>query len=119
MKNQWIEVKPFGPDAYTYWINGIYKIVKYPNRDGMTPLWHAYYIPDGYKNWGENVGKPERYPCGNGMSVSGWRSWSDAEAACMQHATRHTPTTKIIKRAEAIKAALIQQAKAWEEKNCA
>ena len=95
------KIQPYGPDAYTYWISGIYKIVSYRRGEYL-----AYYIPDRYKNWGDYVSKPPH--CG--MYGDCWPSLKSAKGACEIHAASHTPAEKTITRAAEIQAAWIAKA---------
>jgi hypothetical protein len=101
----WTRIKPYGPDAYTYWVKGIYKIVSYNPGE-----YHAYYIPDRYDNWGENVAPPPyRNHIGNGY----WPALGAAIAACDEHAKTHRPKPKTVRRAAELKAEFL----AMEEKH--
>ena len=63
-------IQPFGPDAYTYWIDGIYKVVSY-NKGA----YHAYFIPHWANNWGDNVSTPpDLCPVKGGGTTRGWDS---------------------------------------------
>jgi hypothetical protein len=94
-------IKPYGDDAYTVWISGIYKIVSY--RAGE---FHAYFIQDFCQNWGDH---PE-VETDNGKHGKCWSSMSRAKAACERHANGYTPKANTVKRAAEIKASLIAQA---------
>ncbi len=98
------KIMPHGPDSYTYWISGIYKIVSYRKAS-----YHAYFIQDHAKNWGDHVEEPpETCPLtGNGH----WRRLSDAKAACKRHAARYEPKTHTIKRAAEILDSLLEKEK--------
>ena len=99
-------IKPFGEDAYTYWIDGIYKIVSYHDRQ-----YHAYFIQEWFDNWGDNVEKP---PLTDRWTGSGyWPTLKDAKAACARHAAKYQPSQKTINRAAKIKTSLIEQAAAY------
>lgn len=103
----WTHILPYGPDAYAYWIAGIYKIVTYNGEE-----FHAYFIPDHYKNWGDHVStppNPTKYTHG-GLC---WPSLESAQAACGEHASRYTPKPSTAKRAKEIKEELIEQAKLY------
>ena len=95
------KIKPYGDDAYTCWISGIYKIVSYRKGEYL-----AFYIPDRYPNWGDYVQPPPD----NSQHGKCWKSLGSARAACKQHAASHVPSVYTVKRAEAIKKALLEQA---------
>lgn len=101
------KILPYGPDAYAYWISGIYKIVSY--RPGE---YHAYYIPEHFNNWG-NCTEPAP-----SLNINGCRAWESLKAAkdsCERHALKHTPSQYTVRRAAEIKAALIIQAEQHQE----
>lgn len=100
------KINPFGKDAYTYWISGIYKIVSYSSG-----RYHAFYIVNGGKNWGDHVCKP---PLSDRDSYF-WPSLSAAVESCKEHAAGgYEPTPKTIKRAAEVRAALIEQEKEYK-----
>lgn len=102
----WTRIKPFGEDAYTYWINGIYKIVSYRPGEYL-----AYYIRGDFKNWGDHVSPPPD----TGKHGKCWLTLKSAKSACKSHAETHTPNRATIRRAAEVKAALIEQAKQYAE----
>lgn len=102
----WSRIKPYGDDAYTYWIDGIYKVASY--RDGE---YLAFFMPARYENWGDHVTPP---PDTSRQGNKCWLTLKAAQAACAEHAKHHTPAAKTVKRAAEVKAALIEQAKQYE-----
>jgi len=85
-------IKPYGPDSYTYWISGIYKIVSYRSRS-----FHAYFIQDYQKTWGDHVETPpNRCPLTNNEH---WSTLKSAKEACGRHAERHDPKQSTVKNA--------------------
>jgi hypothetical protein len=99
-------IKPYGDDAYTYWISGIYKIVSYRAGEFL-----AFYIRDDHQNWGDYVSPPPD----NGKHGKCWSTLKAAKSACAEHAKTHSATAKTVKRAAEIKAALIEQAAQYAE----
>lgn len=101
----WTKIKPYGEDAYTYWISGIYKITSY--REGE---YLAFFIQDHYKNWGDHPSSPPD----TGEYGKCWNSFEKAAKACVDHSLRHTPKPATVTRALEIKATLIEQAKEYQ-----
>ena len=102
------KILPYGPESYTYWISGIYKIVSYRPRS-----FHAYYIHEGLKNWGDHVETPPEKcrETGNGQ----WPTLKAAKAACERHAENYEPKPRTVKRAAEILSELREQAKAYSD----
>lgn len=105
MVEKWTQIKPYGDDAYTYWISGIYKIVSY--RDGE---YLVFFIQDYHDNWGDHVSPPPD----NNQHGKCWLNFDAAKNACDLHAASYTPKPKTIKRAAEIKNALMMQSKEYE-----
>lgn len=101
------KIQPFGANAYTYWISGIYKIVSYEKGEYL-----AFYIPDYYNNWGNHVAEPPR----NGKHGKVWDSFKAATDACKDHARYNRPSDGTIQRAARIKADLTKQANEHSKK---
>ena len=93
-KTQWLRVSPYGEAAYTYWFNGIYKIVSYRPRSFI-----AYYLRDGAENWGYLVSQP---PAKDKEGLACWPTLLAAQAACWQHQKGHEPSSRTIVRANEI-----------------
>lgn len=89
----WTHILPYGSDSYSFWFNGIYKIVSY--EDGE---YHAFYMPEHFDNWGDYVSAP---PSRNKNGLC-WESLEDAQRACEMHAKNHQPKAKTIARAASI-----------------
>lgn len=102
----WTKIQPFGPEAYTYWINGIYKIVSYDKGEYL-----AYFIPDHYDNWGNHVSEPLH----NGKSGKVWNSFKAATDACKSHARVYDGSKSTIDLADRIKTKLIEQYKEYSK----
>ena len=102
----WTKINPFGPDAYAYWISGIYKIVSYNDGEYL-----AYFIPDHYNNWGDQVSKPPDDAKQQGSKC--WKTLQSAKDACARHAAAHRPAPKTVARAEDIRTCLIDQSKQY------
>jgi len=99
------KILPYGKDAYSYWISGIYKIVSYDKGS-----YNAYFIQEWFDNWGDRVSQaPDKdlhnNPC--------WLTLNAAKRACKAHAGQYAPSDKIVNRAIKIKASLIEQAKQY------
>jgi hypothetical protein len=100
--SEWTRIKPYGPEAYTYWVKGIYKIVCYWPGEYM-----EYYIPDKYDTWGDNV--TERPAKSKTPGNTCWTSLQAAMQACDEHAKTHRPAPKIVRRATELKAELLEK----------
>ena len=99
------KIKPYGEDAYTYWISGIYKIVSY-NKGS----YNAYFIPEWFDNWGNRVCPAPDLDIHNNKC---WHTLNSAKRACKDHMTGYTPSDKVISRAATIKASLLEQAQLY------
>src|ERR1700722_3506332 len=103
---KWTRIKPYGEDAYTYWISGVYKVVSY-----QAGAYHAYFIPDHYDNWGDHVSPPpDNYEHGKC-----WKMLEPAKAACEAHSRKHIPAPKTVRRAAEVKASMLVQAQEYKQ----
>jgi hypothetical protein len=87
-------IQPFGPDAYTWWFSGIYKIVSYRKGEYL-----AFYIREGDQNWGWHVSEPPD----TGKHGQCCSTLKAAKGACAEHAKKHKPSNKTVRRAAEIK----------------
>jgi hypothetical protein len=99
-----IKIKPYGNDAYTYWMSGIYKIVSYRKGEYL-----AFFIQDWAENWGDHVSPPPD----NGKYGKCWATFNSAKQACKSHAARYAPALNTIDRAAHITKAWIEQARKY------
>lgn len=102
----WIKISPYGKDAYTYWFNGVYKIVSYNKGQ-----YHAFLIENGDKNWGNYFcNPPETFHNPHACKPSkGWTTLKDAKLSCRNHSKDYQPTPKTVKRALEIQTTLIEK----------
>ena len=94
-------IQPYGPDAYTYWIDGIYKIVSYDKGE-----YFAYFIQNWANNWGDHVSEPPDECPRFSAADKCWNTLAAAKQACKDHKEHYTPSPKIIKRAAEILTAI-------------
>ena len=105
MTNEWIKIKPYGEDSYTYWVSGIYKIVSYEPKK-----FHAFFIQNGVSNWGDYVCTPPEIDS-NGRY---WNSLESAKKSCKEHAASgYEPTPSTVKRAAVVLAGFLEQEKIY------
>jgi hypothetical protein len=98
--------------SYTYWISGIYKVVRY--RAGE---YYAFYIPEGWKNWGNYVAQSDdkvacKGHCGSARCTgwhNAWPTLRQAQKACREHAKNHMPSDTTLIRAKEILDAYLDQ----------
>jgi len=94
--------------AATYWVSGIYKIVKYKGGN-----YNAYFIQDFAKNWGDHVcPPPDNDPRGNYWGKC-WHRLADAKRDIKAHAATYMPAPKTIKRASDRIASLLENSNQW------
>jgi hypothetical protein len=96
----WTEISLYDGEM-TYWISGIYKVVRY-NPDE----YYAYYITPIQSNWGDRVGKP---PCRRRDGNEYYDSLQSAQDACRNHSLTYAPERKTVRRALEIKEQLIAE----------
>lgn len=78
---------------YTFWISGIYKVVRYRKGTGYS----AFYLTNWAQNWGDYVSPPPDLIDGHGC----WRTRRSAMRACRAHQrANQKPTRHQVKRSE-------------------
>lgn len=103
---KWTRIKPYGEDAYTYWISGIYKIVSYRSGEYL-----SFFIQDHYSNWGDYVSAPPA----DGENGKCWKTLAGAKDSCHAHAKHHAPAVKTVNRAAEIMSSVLVQAEEYRE----